>query len=116
MKDNYNQINKNILSFKTINDKRNTNNNISEENISSKNNNNNNDYSTDYKKYSELCEKRIKQLCPNQTFPITLEDLSKNNCLSSMEIRFQLKENQLMKMENQIEDLKNKCNILEEKN
>ena len=117
MKDNYNQINKNILSFKNINDKRNKNNNISEENISyNNNNNNNNDYSTDCKKYSELCEKRIKQLCPNQTFPITLEDLSKNNCLSSMEIRFQLKENQLMKMENQIEDLKNKCNILEEKN
>ena len=75
-----------------------------------------NDFSFDYKKYSELCEKRIKQLNPNQTFPITLEDLSKNICLSSMEIRYQLKENQLMKMENEIKDLKNKCLILEEKN
>ena len=77
---------------------------------------NHNDYSFDYKKYSELCEKRIKQLNPNQTFPITIEDLSKNICLSSMEIRYQLKENQLMKMENEIKDLKNKCLILEEKN
>ena len=55
-----------------------------------------NEYPVDYKKYSELCEKRIKQLNPNQKFPITIEDLSKNNCLSSMEIRYQLKETQLI--------------------
>ena len=110
MNENYNQIN----NFKNIITKENKNSTF----INTDNNNilNYNDYSFDYKKYSELCEKRIKQLNPNQTFPITIEDLSKNNCLSSMEIRYQLKENQLMKMENELKDLKNKCLILEEKN
>ena len=110
MNENYNQIN----NFKNIITKENKDSTF----INTDNNNilNYNDYSFDYKKYSELCEKRIKQLNPNQTFPITIEDLSKNNCLSSMEIRYQLKENQLMKMENELKDLKNKCLILEEKN
>ena len=113
MNENYNKINSNIISFKN---KINKENQISNYINTDNNNINYNDYSIDYKKYSELCEKRIKQLNPNQAFPITKEDLSKNNCLSSMEIRFQLKENQLMKMENEIKDLKNKCLILEEKN
>ena len=113
MNENYNKINSNIISFKN---KINKENQISNYINTDNNNINYNDYSIDYKKYSELCEKRIKQLSPNQKFPRTIEDLSKNNCLSSMEIRFQLKENQLMKMENEIKDLKNKCLILEEKN
>ena len=120
MNDDFNQINNNIISFKNKQNKQNkilncitTNDN----NISDTNNQNyNSNYSPDYKKYSELCEKRIKQLCPNQTFPITLDDLSKNNCLSSMEIRYQIKETQMIKMENEIQNLKNKCSNLEEKN
>ena len=70
----------------------------------------------DYKKYSKLCEKRIKQLCPNQTFPITINDLSKNNCLSSMEIRIQIKDTELIKLKNEIDDLKTKNSILQEQN
>ena len=120
MNNDYNQNNNNIISFNNKDIIKGNNNsnylNISENNDSDADDSNYIDYSIDYKKYSELCEKRIKQLCPNQTFPITIEDLSKNNCLSSMEIRYQLKENQIIKMENEIKDLKNKCYILEEKN
>ena len=108
----YNHINENIISFKNvdINDNKNPNfSNYSESNYL-------NEYPFDYKKYSELCEKLIKQLNPNQKFPITIEDLTKNNCLSSMEIRYQMKETQLMKMENEIKNLRNKCAILEEQN
>ena len=105
----YNHINENIISFKNKEINENKNHNYSESNYF-------NEYPVDYKKYSELCEKRIKQLNPNQKFPITIEDLSKNNCLSSMEIRYQLKETQLMKMENDIKNLRNKCSILEEQN
>ena len=113
MNENYNKKNNNIISFKNKNNKE-TKNSIF---LTTDNNNlNYNDYSIDYKKYSELCEKRIRQLSPNQTFPITLGDLSKNNCLSSIELRFQLKENQILKMENEIKNLTNKCLILEEKN
>ena len=113
MKNNdYNNINENIISFKNreINENK-TNNfsNYSESNYF-------NEYPVDYKKYSELCERRIKQLNPNQKFPITIEDLTKNNCLSSIEIRYQMKETQLMKMENEIKNLRNKCSILEEQN
>ena len=120
MNNDYNQINNNIISFKNKDIKKSTknaNHSINNENNDSETDNTNYvDYSIDYKKYSDLCEKRIKQLCPNQKFPITIEDLSKNNCLTSMEIRYQLKENQLMKMENELNDFKNKCYILEEKN
>ena len=108
----YNHINENIISFKNIdmNDNKNQNfSNYSETNYL-------NEYPFDYKKYSELCEKLIKQLNPNQKFPVTIEDLTKNNCLSSMEIRYQMKETQLMKMENEIKNLRNKCAILEEQN
>ena len=108
----YNHINENIISFKNvdINDNKNQNfSNYSEINYL-------NEYPFDYKKYSELCEKLIKQLNPNQKFPVTIEDLTKNNCLSSMEIRYQMKETQLMKMENEIKNLRNKCAILEEQN
>ena len=109
---NLNNINENIISFK--NKSINKNNipnypNFSETNYL-------NEYPIDYQKYSELCEKLIKQLNPNQKFPITIEDLTKNNCLSSMEIRYQMKETQLMKMENDINNLRNKCSILEEQN
>ena len=119
MSNDYNQIN-NINSVKNKDIKK-TNKSlnhliITENNDSDTDNSNYIDNSIDYKKYSELCEKRIKQLSPNQTFPITIEDLSKNNCLTSMEIRYQLKENQIIKMENELNDLKNKCSILEEKN
>ena len=93
----YNHINENIISFKNKELNENKIYNYSESNYF-------NEYPVDYKKYSELCEKRIKQLNPNQKFPITIEDLSKNNCLSSMEIRYQLKETQLMKMENDIKN------------
>ena len=108
----YNHINENIISFKDtdINENKIPNfSNYSESNYL-------NEYPFDYKKYSELCEKLIKQLNPNQKFPITIEDLTKNNCLSSMEIRYQMKETQLMKMENEIKNLRNKCAILEEQN
>ena len=108
----YNHINENIISFKNIdmNDNKNPDfSNYSETNYL-------NEYPFDYKKYSELCEKLIKQLNPNQKFPVTIEDLTKNNCLSSMEIRYQMKETQLMKMENEIKNLRNKCAILEEQN
>ena len=108
----YNHINENIISFKDtdINENKSPNfSNYSESNYL-------NEYPFDYKKYSELCEKLIKQLNPNQKFPITIEDLTKNNCLSSMEIRYQMKETQLMKMENEIKNLRNKCAILEEQN
>ena len=112
------KINNNIMDFKNNNKEIiNCNNiNFSQNNNSYNSDLNYNEYTIDYKKYSELCEQKIKQLNPSQTFPITLEDLSKNNCLSSMEIRYQLKENQIMKMENEIQNLKNKCLILEEKN
>ena len=120
MNNDYNQNNNNIISFKNKDIIKGNNNsnylNINENNDSDDEDSNYIDYSIDYKKYSEICEKRIKQLCPNQTFPITIEDLSKNNCLSSLEIRYQLKENQIIKMENEIKDLQNKCYILEEKN
>ena len=79
-------INENIISFKnnSINENKNTNySNYFESSYL-------NEYPFDYKKYSELCEKLIKQLNPNQKFPITIEDLSKNNCLSSIEIRYQI--------------------------
>ena len=108
----YNHINENIISFKDtdINENKSPNfSNYSESNYL-------NEYPFDYKKYSELCEKLIKQLNPNQKFPITIEDLTKINCLSSMEIRYQMKETQLMKMENEIKNLRNKCAILEEQN
>ena len=109
---NYNNLNENLISFK--------NNGINEKKIKNYSNYSEqiyyNEYPFDYKKYSELCEKLIKQLNPNQKFPITIEDLSKNNCLSSMEIRYQMKETQLMKMENDINNLRNKCSILEEQN
>ena len=108
----YNHINENIISFKnnSINENKNTNySNYFESSYL-------NEYPFDYKKYSELCEKLIKQLNPNQKFPITIEDLSKNNCLSSIEIRYQMKETQLMKKENEIKNLRNKCSILEEQN
>ena len=109
---NYNNLNENLISFK--------NNGINEKKIKNYSNYSEqiyyNEYLFDYKKYSELCEKLIKQLNPNQKFPITIEDLSKNNCLSSMEIRYQMKETQLMKMENDINNLRNKCSILEEQN
>ena len=111
-KNNLNLINENIISFKNkdLNDNQMQNySNYTDPNYL-------NEYPFDYKKYSELCEKRIKQLNPNQKFPITLEDLSKNNCLSSMEIRYQMKETQIMKMENEIKNLRNKCSILEEQN
>ena len=111
-KNNLNLINENIISFKNkdLNDNQLQNySNYTDPNYL-------NEYPFDYKKYSELCEKRIKQLNPNQKFPITLEDLSKNNCLSSMEIRYQMKETQIMKMENEIKNLRNKCSILEEQN
>ena len=109
---NLNHINANIISFK--NNDVNENKNISYSNYSESNYLN--EYPFDYKKYSELCEKLIKQLNPNQKFPITIDDLTKNNCLSSIEIRYQLKETQLMKMENEIKNLRNKCSILEEQN
>ena len=109
---NLNNINANIISFK--NNDVNENKNISYSNYSESNYLN--EYPFDYKKYSELCEKLIKQLNPNQKFPITIDDLTKNNCLSSIEIRYQLKETQLMKMENEIKNLRNKCSILEEQN
>ena len=113
MKNNdYNNINENIISFKNkdmTETKTHNFSNYSESNYF-------NEYPVDYKKYSELCERRIKQLNPSQTFPITIEDLTKNNCLSSIEIRYQLKETQLMKMENDIKNLRNKCSILEEQN
>ena len=109
---NLNNINENIISFK--NKSINKNNipnypNYSETNYL-------NEYPIDYQKYSELCEKLIKQLNPNQKFPITIEDLTKNNCLSSMEIRYQMKETQLMKMENEMKNIRNRCSILEEQN
>ena len=109
---NLNNINENIISFK--NKSINKNNipnypNFSETNYL-------NEYPIDYQKYSELCEKLIKQLNPNQKFPITIEDLTKNNCLSSMEIRYQMKETQLMKMENEMKNIRNRCSILEEQN
>ena len=109
---NYNNLNENLISFK--------NNGINEKKIKNYSNYSEqiyyNEYPFDYKKYSELCEKLIKQLNPNQKFPVTIEDLTKNNCLSSMEIRYQMKETQLMKMENEIKNLRNKCAILEEQN
>ena len=108
----YNHINENIISFKDTDNNENKIPNFSNYSES----NYLNEYPFDYKKYSELCEKLIKQLNPNQKFPITIEDLTKNNCLSSMEIRYQMKETQLMKMENEIKNLRNKCAILEEQN
>ena len=109
---NLNNINENIISFK--NKSINKNNNPNYSNYSETNYLN--EYPFDYQKYSELCEKLIKQLNPNQKFPITIEDLTKNNCLSSMEIKYQMKETQLMKMENEIKNIRNKCSILEEQN
>ena len=112
MNNEFNRINENIISFNNNDTTENKNNNY--HSYSEKKNFN--DFQIDYKHYSELCEKRIKQLCPNQTFPITMEDLSKNNCLTSMEVKYQLKETQIMKLENELQDLRNKCSILKEQN
>ena len=112
MNNEFNRINENIISFNNNDTTENKNNNYhsySEKKYF-------NDFQIDYKHYSELCEKRIKQLCPNQTFPITIEDLSKNNCLTSMEVKYQLKETQIMKLENELQDLRNKCSLLKEQN
>ena len=112
MNNEFNRINENIISFNNNDTTENKNNNY--QSYSEKKNFN--DFQIDYKHYSELCEKRIKQLCPNQTFPITIEDLSKNNCLTSMEVKYQLKETQIMKLENELQDLRNKCSLLKEQN
>ncbi len=112
MNNEFNRKNKNIISFNNNETTENKNNNY--QSYSEKKNFN--DFQIDYKHYSELCEKRIKQLCPNQTFPITIEDLSKNNCLTSMEVKYQLKETQIMKLENELQDLRNKCSLLKEQN
>ena len=112
MNNEFNRINENIISFNNNDTTENKNNNY--HSYSEKKNFN--DFQIDYKHYSELCEKRIKQLCPNQTFPITIEDLSKNNCLTSMEVKYQLKETQIMKLENELQDLRNKCSLLKEQN
>ena len=112
MNNEFNRINENIISFNNNDTTENKNNNY--QSYSEKKNFN--DFQIDYKHYSELCEKRIKQLCPNQTFPITMEDLSKNNCLTSMEVKYQLKETQIMKLENELQDLRNKCSLLKEQN
>ena len=112
MNNEFNRINENIISFNNNDTTENKNNNY--HSYSEKKNFN--DFQIDYKHYSELCEKRIKQLCPNQTFPITMEDLSKNNCLTSMEVKYQLKETQIMKLENELQDLRNKCSLLKEQN
>ena len=112
MNNEFNRINENIISFNNNDTTEKKNNNY--QSYSEKKNFN--DFQIDYKHYSELCEKRIKQLCPNQTFPITIEDLSKNNCLTSMEVKYQLKETQIMKLENELQDLRNKCSLLKEQN
>ena len=112
MNNEFNRINENIISFNNNDTTEKKNNNY--QSYSEKKNFN--DFQIDYKHYSELCEKRIKQLCPNQTFPITMEDLSKNNCLTSMEVKYQLKETQIMKLENELQDLRNKCSLLKEQN
>ena len=112
MNNEFNRINENIISFNnndTTEKKSNNYQSYSEKKYF-------NDFQIDYKHYSELCEKRIKQLCPNQTFPITMEDLSKNNCLTSMEVKYQLKETQIMKLENELQDLRNKCSLLKDQN
>ena len=112
MNNEFNRINENIISFNNNDTTEKKSNNY--QSYSEKKNFN--DFQIDYKHYSELCEKRIKQLCPNQTFPITIEDLSKNNCLTSMEVKYQLKETQIMKLENELQDLRNKCSLLKEQN
>ena len=116
MKDNNNQLNSNIYQFKSkiskenkiqnlllINENRNSDTNINNINYS--------DYSKDPKNYPELFDK--KQLFSNKK---NNENQPKNNCLSSIDIRYQIKETQIIKMENEIKNLKNKCSLLEEKN
>jgi len=116
MKDDNNQQNNNKYQFKSIISKENKKQNImfvNENNNSDTNMNNINysDYSKDPKNYPELFDK--KQLFSNQK---NKENLSKNNCLSSIDIRYQIKETQIIKLENEIKKLKNKCSLLEEKN
>ena len=109
------QINNNLIYFKKNN--RESNNIIYNKNNKSFDNDfNGKDLEIDYNNCSELSGKKIKQLGPNQDFPLTWGDISENNCLSSLKIRYQLKENQIIKMENEIKNLKNKCLILEENN
>ena len=119
MKDDNNQLNNNIYQFKSKISKENKKQNFLfnnenrnlDTNISNINNINYSDYSKDPKNYPELFDK--KQLFSNQK---NKENLSRNNCLSSIDIRYQIKETQIIKMENEIKNLKNKCSLLEEKN
>ena len=109
-----NNNNKNIInnSIKIINNDDDNNNNNNNEN----NNNENNENDINYlKQYKNLCEKRIKQLNPSETFPITKNSLSNNNLIKSninplFESRYENLYEKYMKLLNDYNDKLNNTN------